>query len=55
MLKNFISKLLKRPNPLLNNLTSGKAFDKKFNDIGVFQYTDEGFIIKSENLFKESQ
>ena len=42
----------KKPNPQLNNLTSGKTFDEKYNDRGVFQYYDDGFSIQYEDFFK---
>ena len=53
--KNLFAKLfsLKRPDPQLNNLTSGKTFDEKLNDIGFFQYDDEGFIINYEDFSKQ--
>lgn len=54
-LKNLFANLfsLKRPDPQLNNLTSGKTFDEKLNDIGFFQYDDEGFTINYEDFSKQ--
>ena len=54
-LKKIISKLFsyKRPNPQLNNLTSGKSFEEKYKDTGVFKYDDEGFSIQYEEFFKQ--
>ncbi|MEJ8819712.1 hypothetical protein [Lacibacter sp. H407] len=54
-LKNLFAKLfsLKRPHPEPNNLTSGKTFDEKLNDIGCFQYDDEGFSINYGDFSKK--
>lgn len=54
-LKDLISKYFsfKRPNPQLNNLSSGKTFDEKFIDPGVFQYANDGFSIQYETFSKE--
>lgn len=54
-LKNLFANLfsLKRPDPQLNNLTSGKTFDEKLNDIGFFKYDDEGFTINYEDFSKQ--
>lgn len=49
-IKRIFSKLT--PNRHPTNLNSGKTFAEKYNEPGVFQYDEKGFIIQYEDFTK---
>jgi hypothetical protein len=51
--KGIISKLFgkRSPDPKLTNLGSGKTFEEKFDEEGVFHYEEDGFSIQDKDLF----
>jgi hypothetical protein len=51
--KSFISGLFKKEKSLLpSNLGSNKSFEEKYNELGIFEYYENGFRIVSGNLDK---
>ena len=51
-LKKIITNLfsVKKNDPRLNNLGSGKTFEEKYNELGVFEYHDDGFSVQYEDF-----
>lgn len=47
-LKRWIATIFRSHDPALNNLTSGKSFEEKLTDPGVFEYHEEGFTLRFE-------
>lgn len=50
----WLTKILSRafPKPHLTNSSSGKTFEEIENDLGAFQYDEDGFTIKYEDFTK---
>lgn len=36
-----------------NNLTTGKSFEEKYNELGVFQYFEDGFSVQYDDFYKK--
>ena len=52
-LKQFLLKLLPKPQPKkLSTVGSGKSYEEIYNDIGRFEYHDDGFTVHLELLSK---
>ena len=51
--KNIISKLfLRKSNVQSGDLSSDKSFEEKFNELGIFEYHQDGFTINFKKISK---